>query len=136
MIYPREKRSKQNKCKENELHRKYMFFGGGVLQETYLSYIQQQFHRYNKIYGLFHLPWLGASHTGFANFWKLKIWEANQKFFSTNYIFKLFFCFVCFYLKEIEYSKSGMWQSRQFNFLQNVVCFSLLGQKLWEEIHF
>ena len=55
--------------------------------------------------------------------------------FSQNHIFAyFFFCVACFYWKEIKYLKNGMWQSRQLNFLQNDARFSLLGQKLWEEI--
>ena len=123
------------KRKENELHGRYMLLGGPA-ENRGSSY---NFTNITKLMILFHLQWLGrsrASHTSFANFWKIKIWEANQ-FFPQICIFCPFFvCVACFYWKEIKYSKSGMWLSRQFNFLQNDVCFSLLGQKLWEEIHF
>ena len=51
-------------------------------------------------------------------------------FFSEKIVF--FFCD----WKEIKYFKNGMRRSRQLNFLQNDAHFSLLGQKLWGEIHF
>ena len=59
-----------------------------------------------------------------------------MNFFFAKLIFCIFFfCVACFYWKEIKYLKNGMWLSRQLNFLQNDVRFSLLGQKLFEEIY-
>ena len=47
-----------------------------------------------------------------------------------------FFVFVVFFLleKDLKRKKTRMLRSRQFNSIQNYVCFSLLGQKLTEKM--
>ena len=57
----------------------------GVLQKTYLLW---QFHRYYKIYVFisFTMTRNRASYTGFLNFWKIKILEANHIFFLQKFI--------------------------------------------------
>ena len=86
---------------------------------------------------LFHLPWLGAQlHIPFFEFLNNKHLRSKWIFFLQKISFlTFFFCVACFYWKEIKYLKNGMWRSRQLNFLQNDARFSLLCQKLWEEIH-
>ena len=123
------------KRKENESHRKYTLLVGPAenLSPPTISQIWQNCWFYFIYNGL------EQSITyWFCKFLKNNFFLKQLKFFSSkNHIFWIFLvCAAYFYWKEIEYSKSGMWQSRQFNFLKNDVCFSLLGQKLWEEIHF
>ena len=72
------------KRKENDLYLNYMLLGGPA-EKPISSY---NFTDITKFIILFHLQWLGAErHTGFANFWKIKIWEANQFFFQKNAFF-------------------------------------------------
>ena len=107
----------------------------GVLK----NYLPLQFHRDNKIYDFisFTMTRSRASHTGFVNFWKIKIWEANQFFFQKIKFFAYFlFVLQVFTGKRSNIQKVVCDGLRQFNLLQNDVCFSLLGQKLWEEIRF
>ena len=141
LIHLREKRIKQ-KIISTCSHPKFVlrFFLKNVKKTNCLKYTllwgscRKPISSYNftdiiKLTILFHLQWLGAE----RHIPVLRISE-KQKFL--NHIFCIFFvCVACFYWNEIEYSKSGMWRSRQFSVLQRDVCFSLLGKKLWEEIH-
>ena len=49
---------------------------------------------------------------------------------------RLFACVVFFCWKEIENAKTKNVTAMQSNSLQSDVCFSHLGQKLFEKIHF
>ena len=105
-------------------------FYGALQKMTHL-----QFHRYNKIDGLisFTMTRSRSVNTAFANFWKIKFWEANENIFSKKWHY---FFVACFYRKKSEYLKNGICEYKELNFLQNNACFSLPGRKLWEEKYF
>ena len=81
---------------------------------------------------LFHLQTLGAGRTipSFMIFWKIK--------FCQKIAFLGYFLIVLrvFTQKRSKTQQLLMILSIQFNFLENDVCFSLLGQKLCEKLHF
>ena len=123
------------KLKENELHRKYTFFMGpaGNLSPTILQIKQIWW-----FYFIYHDQAHRFTHR-FFEFLNNKHLRSRWIFcFFLNYIF-LHICFFVLHVftgKKSNIKKNGMWWSQQLNFLQNDAHFSLLGQKLWEEIHF
>ena len=123
------KNIKKTNCKEN-----IRFLGGSCRKCIY------NFTDITKWLILFHLQTVGAGRhiSSFLNFWKIKIWEANQNIFLKKSHFALIFSLRCVFLLERDRKrkKLRMWRSRQFNLIQKVVYFCLIGQKLWEQIHF
>ena len=97
-----------------------------------------KFHRYNNF----------LNFISFTNTRSSASRSMFLEFFNNNiYIFLMLRFFVCvvfiFYWNEIENAKTKqmlrskqMWRSKQSNSLQNDVCFSHIGQKLCEKMHF
>ena len=121
------------KRKETELHRKYTLFGGpaGSLSPPTILQIKQIWW----FYFIYH----DSTHSftfHFLEFLNNKHLRSKWIYFSSkNRIFCIFFFVLHVFTGNRSNIKNGMWRSRQLNFLQNDACFSLLGQKLWEEIH-
>ena len=88
---------------------------------------------------LIHLQTLGAGRhiQSFLNFWILNFWKIY--IYIYNFFLHVTFASLVLHFFTGKRSKTQllrMWRSRLFNSLHNGVCFSLLGQKLWEKIHF
>ena len=104
----------------------------GVRQKSHFL----QFHRQNKIddFISFTNTWSRDHHSEFFEFLKNKYFRSKSVFFGQKITFFAYYLFVLhvFTGKRLKTQKLQMLRSRQFNFLQNDVCFSLPRSKTVE----